>query len=96
MNIKNFKKPKKKKKPNEYRVSYAYVCKRSRTSSKLDVREYQELWFYVMNNTSHVTLMQKCGNIAFMEIIKEFKHPHKLLLIGSKGCHSEIIKFPIY
>ena len=38
---KNPKKPKKgKTEGNEYDVSYVIVCKRSHTSTKLDVREY--------------------------------------------------------
>ena len=39
---KNKKKPTKKE--NEYHVSYVNVCKRLHTSTKVEVREYHELW----------------------------------------------------
>ena len=44
------KKPKNRQKwENEYHVSYVNVCKCLHTSTKVEVREYHELWLYMPN-----------------------------------------------
>ena len=53
-----FKNQKREKKGNEYHVSYVNVCKRSHTSTKLDICEYHELWLQIANTKNTFFILQ--------------------------------------